>query len=222
MARILTAHEKARLTRFYRKIIWFSIYAHIDTDEFKKLRKSLGLIRDIKLGISRAKLEAMLIGGDIGKMLVNTPDILDFEKACPSYAFQLLGMFYSFNFENIYFNSPYKGKDDVEYIFKFYENLLKEYFDLLTKGFLLVDFNNSEQMEVFSTPLIDKVLYFKFIREENAIKYLIDFIIHYMPVFKNEDWYRKMNTLIFNVYARFIMDTKKFFEIQTKLNSYEP
>ena len=77
-------------------------------------------------------------------------------------------------------------------------------------------------MEVFSEPLIDKVLYFKFIREENAIKYLIDFIIHYMPVFKNEDWYRKMNTLIFNAYARFIMDTKKFFEIQAELNSYEP
>lgn len=215
------AHEKSRFTRFYRKVIWFSIYAHIDTDEFKKLRKSLGLIRDIKLGISRAKLEAMLIGGDIGKMLVNTPDTLDFEKACPSYAFQLLGMFYSFNFDNLYYDSQYKD-DDIEYINKFYDDLLKEYFDLLSKGFLLVDFNNPEQMEVFSEPLIDKVFYFKSMHEEDAIRLLIDFIIHYMPVFKNEDWYRKMNTLIFNVYSRFIMDTKRFFEIQAELNSYEP
>lgn len=72
------AHEKSRLTRFYRIIIWFSIYAHIDTDEFKKLREELGLIRDIKFGISRAKLEAIVMGGDIGKMLANIPDTLDF------------------------------------------------------------------------------------------------------------------------------------------------
>ena len=129
---------------------------------------------------------------------------------------------YSFNFDNLCFDSPYKDNVDIEYIFKIYDDLLKEYFELLSKGFLLVDFNNPEQMEVFSEPLIDKVFYFKSMREENAIMRLIDFIIHYMPVFKNEDWYRKMNTLIFNVYSNCIMDTKKFFEIQTKLNSYEP
>lgn len=223
MARVLMAHEKSRLTRFYRIIIWFSIYAHIDTDEFKKLREELGLIRDIKFGISRAKLEAIVMGGDIGKMLANIPDTLDFEKVCPSYAFQLLGMFYSFDIEKLDFNEngPYQD-DDLEYIGKFYDDLLKEYFELLTKGLLFVDFNDPNQMEVFSEPLIDKMLNVKTSREENAIRLLIDFIIHYMPVFKHEDWYRKMNTLIFNVYSRFIMDTKRFFEIQAELNSYEP
>lgn len=217
------AHEKSRLTRFYRKVIWFSIYAHIDTDEFQKLREDLGLIRDIKFGISRAKLEATLLGGEIGKMLANIPDTIDFEKVGPSYIFQLLGMFYSFDIEKLDFdeNGPYQD-DDLEYIGKFYDDLLKEYFELLTKGLLFVDFNDPKQMEVFSEPLIDKILNVKTSREENAIRLLIDFIIHYMPVFKNEDWYRKMNTLIFNMYARFIMDTKRFFEIQAELNAYEP
>lgn len=223
MARVLMAHEKSRLTRFYRKVIWFSIYAHIDTDEFQKLREDLGLIRDIKFGISRAKLEATLLGGEIGKMLANIPDTIDFEKVGPSYIFQLLGMFYSFDIEKLDFdeNGPYQD-DDLEYIGKFYDDLLKEYFELLTKGLLFVDFNDPKQMEVFSEPLIDKILNVKTSREENAIRLLIDFIIHYMPVFKNEDWYRKMNTLIFNMYARFIMDTKRFFEIQAELNAYEP
>lgn len=223
MARVLMAHEKSRLTRFYRKVIWFSIYAHIDTDEFQKLREDLGLIKDIKFGISRAKLEATLLGGEIGKMLANIPDTIDFEKVGPSYIFQLLGMFYSFDIEKLDFdeNGPYQDKD-LDYIGEFYTKLMNEYFDLMIKGLFPLDFNNPKQMEVFMQPLIDNVLKVKSSREEDAYKRLIDFIIHYVPVFKHEDWYRKMNTLIFNMYARFIMDTKRFFEIQAELNSYEP